>query len=300
MQILGSSSPEVSFVSPSDLTALRADVVRSAEEVTAAAERGDVAAALERFESHRLLCAHRDGPAGVKRWARQATEWIGAATGRYLDPERWYPGQPLLVTANDHDMRIYNGDTGVVVRRGDELVAAFARGEEPYLLHPSQLSAVNTVYAMTIHRSQGSQYGTVSVVLPEAKSALLTRELLYTAITRARVHVRVIGTEESVRAGVARQVLRASGLRREIPELVTPGVSPVALRRDGRGALGRDCAFFSTESVARASPATRGVDVDRSFGLDPSDGSEPQSPTAPGARRARRLKAAHTSRSSRR
>ncbi|MFD6881058.1 exodeoxyribonuclease V subunit alpha [Rhodococcus sp. NPDC060084] len=217
MQILGSGSPEVSFVSPSDLTALRADVVRSAEEVTAAAERGDVAAALERFESHRLLCAHRDGPAGVKRWARQATEWIGAATGRYLDPERWYPGQPLLVTANDHDMRIYNGDTGVVVRRGDELVAAFARGEEPYLLHPSQLSAVNTVYAMTIHRSQGSQYGTVSVVLPEAKSALLTRELLYTAITRARVHVRVIGTEESVRAGVARQVLRASGLRREIP-----------------------------------------------------------------------------------
>lgn len=113
-------------------------------------------------------------------------------------------------------MQIYNGDTGVVVRRGDELVAAFARGETPFELRPSQLPAVSTVYAMTIHRSQGSQYGTVSVVLPDSGSALLTRELLYTAITRARSHVRIIGTEDAVRAGVARQVLRASGLRREI------------------------------------------------------------------------------------
>ncbi|MEE2034541.1 ATP-binding domain-containing protein, partial [Rhodococcus chondri] len=160
-------------------------------------------------------------PYGVQRWARQAMEWIGTSTGRRLDPDRWYPGQPLLVTANDHETRIYNGDTGVVVRRADgDLVAAFARGREPFLLHPSRLSAVQTVYAMTIHRSQGSQYGTVSVVLPDENSALLTRELLYTAITRARVHVRIIGTEAAVRAGVGRQVLRASGLRREIGMLV--------------------------------------------------------------------------------
>ena len=71
---------------------------------------------------------------------------------------------------------------------------------------------------MTIHRSQGSQYDTVSVVLPAETSSLLTRELLYTAITRARKHVRIIGTEEAVRAGVRRQVLRASGLRRIIAD----------------------------------------------------------------------------------
>ncbi|WP_175279419.1 ATP-binding domain-containing protein, partial [Prescottella equi] len=93
-------------------------------------------------------------------------------------------------------MRIYNGDTGVVVEGSDgDLVAAFARGEEPYLVHLSHLASVQTVYAMTIHRSQGSQYDVVSVILPGEESSLLTRELLYTAITRARTHVRIVGTE---------------------------------------------------------------------------------------------------------
>jgi exodeoxyribonuclease V alpha subunit len=127
----------------------------------------------------------------------------------------FYPGQPLLVTANDHEARVYNGDTGVVVQQPDgSLVAAFARVGDPVLRHPASLASVQTVYAMTIHRSQGSQYQTVSVVLPPEESVLLTRELLYTAVTRAQAHVRIIGTEAAVRAGVGRSVLRASGLRR--------------------------------------------------------------------------------------
>ncbi|MBC7680029.1 MAG: ATP-binding domain-containing protein, partial [Pseudorhodobacter sp.] len=85
---------------------------------------------------------------------------------------------------------------------------------DPVLRHPASLASVQTVYAMTIHRSQGSQYQSVSVVLPPEESVLLTRELLYTAVTRAQDHVRIIGTEAAVRAGVGRQVLRASGLRR--------------------------------------------------------------------------------------
>lgn len=215
MELLRSGSSELSFHSPDDLTALHDDVVATAAAVTDAAVSGDVAAALHSLEAHRLLCAHRDGPFGVERWAQRAREWVGTARGEWLDPTTWYAGQPLLVTANDHEARIYNGDTGVVVERDDgALMAAFQRGAEPYLLHPSQLSAVQTVYAMTIHRSQGSQYDTVSVVLPDRASSLLTRELLYTAITRARHHVRIVGSEEAVRVGVARQVLRASGLRR--------------------------------------------------------------------------------------
>ncbi|MDV6292641.1 exodeoxyribonuclease V subunit alpha [Rhodococcus aetherivorans] len=218
MRILGGGGTEVSFHAPNDLEALRHDVVTTAATVTAAAVAGDAGTALEQFETHRLLCAHREGPYGVQWWARRAMEWIATDTGRRLDAERWYPGQPLLVTANDHETRIYNGDTGVVVvDAAGEPVAAFARGREPFRLHPSQLSAVQTVYAMTIHRSQGSQYGTVSVILPPPESSLLTRELLYTAITRARGHVRLIGTEEAVRAGVERRVLRASGLRRQLP-----------------------------------------------------------------------------------
>jgi exodeoxyribonuclease V alpha subunit len=94
------------------------------------------------------------------------------------------------------------------------LRAALQRGSEPYLVHPTQFPAVVTVFAMTIHRSQGSQYDIVSVVLPEPESTLLTRELLYTAITRARRHVRIIGTDDSIRAGIDRRVLRASGLSR--------------------------------------------------------------------------------------
>lgn len=217
MALLESGAEEISFQSPDDVDALRSDVIDTAAEVTAAAVRGDATAALLGLEKHRLLCAHREGRWGVSRWDRQAMEWVGEGSGTFLDPSLWYPGQPLLVTANDHEARIYNGDTGVVVL-GDNgtPMAAFARGRGHVLIHPNVLSSVHTVYAMTIHRSQGSQYDTVSVLLPAEASTLLTRELLYTAITRARSHVRVIGTEEAIRAGVERQVLRASGLRRQI------------------------------------------------------------------------------------
>ena len=210
LALLTRGADDVSFVAPGDVAALRADVVGTAEAVTEAALAGEVERALRLLERHKLLCAHRHGPHGVTWWAREAAAWVGAA-----DADGWYPGQPLLVTANDHEARVYNGDTGVVVQRPDgSLVAAFARGSGAIELHPGRLADVQTVHAMTIHRSQGSQYDTVSVLLPPTASSLLTRELLYTAVTRARSHVRVIGTQESVRAAVARQVQRASGLRR--------------------------------------------------------------------------------------
>nr|WP_296775014.1 exodeoxyribonuclease V subunit alpha [Rhodococcus sp. (in: high G+C Gram-positive bacteria)] len=217
MELLHGTGDQLSFHQPADVSSLHADILGTAEIVTAAARSGDAVGALAGLETHRLLCAHRQGPFGVQRWARQAMQWVGEASGEFLDPHRWYAGQPLLVTANDHEARIYNGDTGVVVDTGDgTLMAAFQRGTEPLLVHPNVLSSVQTVYAMTIHRSQGSQYDTVSVMLPDRASSLLTRELLYTAITRARRHVRIIGTEDAVRAAVDRQVLRASGLRRTI------------------------------------------------------------------------------------
>lgn len=219
LELLRAGGDELSLCTPDDATPVRADVVRAAREVTAAALDGAAAAALTALESHRLLCAHRQGRFGVERWDRMAAEWAAAGgAGPDTHQAPWYPGQPLLVTANDHEARIYNGDTGVIVRMPDgSLRAALQRGSEPYLVHPTQFPAVVTVFAMTIHRSQGSQYDTVSVVLPEPESTLLTRELLYTAITRARRHVRIIGTDDSIRAAIDRRVLRASGLSR-IPE----------------------------------------------------------------------------------
>jgi len=216
LDLLRAGGEDLSLCGPEEIEAVRADVTRAARTVSEAARAGDAAAALDALESHRLLCAHRRGPFGVERWDRMAGEWAAAAgAGPDGANSPWYPGQPLLVTANDHEARIYNGDTGVIVGMPDgSLRAALLRGSEPYLVHPTQFPAVSTVFAMTIHRSQGSQYDTVSIVLPEPESTLLTRELLYTAITRARGHVRIIGTEEAIRAAVGRRVLRASGLAR--------------------------------------------------------------------------------------
>lgn len=213
--LLGAGEAELSLHDPDEIAQVRADVVRAARECTAAAEAGDAVAALEAMESHRLLCAHRRGPFGVERWDRMAATWASVSGGgREPVAGQWFPGQPLLVTANDHEARVYNGDTGVIVRASDGgLRAALRRGNEPYLVHPTQFAGVSTVYAMTIHRSQGSQYGAVSIVLPGPESSLLTRELLYTAITRARDRVRIIGTPEALEAGISRRVLRASGLR---------------------------------------------------------------------------------------
>ncbi|WP_280463229.1 exodeoxyribonuclease V subunit alpha [Nocardia carnea] len=214
LDLLRSGGDTLELLGPDEIAAVRADTVTTAQRVTAAAQTGDAAAALTAFESHRLLCAHRRGPYGVEHWDRTAAEWAAAAgAGPEYRTGTWYPGQPLLVTANDHEARIYNGDTGVVVSRPDgSLRVALQRGEEPLLIHPTRFPAVVTVFAMTIHRSQGSQYDAVTIVLPEPGSSLLTRELLYTAITRARRHVRILGTDEAIRAAIDRHVLRASGL----------------------------------------------------------------------------------------
>ncbi|GGL01378.1 exodeoxyribonuclease V subunit alpha [Nocardia jinanensis] len=227
LDLLRAGGDMLELLGPDEIAAVRADVVTTAQRVTTAARAGDAAAALAAFESHRLLCAHRRGPYGVEQWDRAAAEWAAVAgSGPENRYGTWYPGQPLLVTANDHEARIYNGDTGVVVSRPDgSLRVALQRGDEPYLVHPTQFPAVVTVFAMTIHRSQGSQYDAVTIVLPEPGSSLLTRELLYTAITRARRHVRILGTEEAIRAAIDRHVLRASGLSLDdvSPEPARPG-----------------------------------------------------------------------------
>ncbi len=211
LEVLQRGDAAVALVDPTELTGVRADVQACATAVTAAAEQGDLDGALLALERHRVLCAHRIGGSGVADWDRLCREWTGAPADLRLS----YAGQPLLVTANDHEARIYNGDTGVVVRQVDgTLVAAFGRVGPPVLRRTGSLADVATAYAMTIHRSQGSQYDTVTVVLPAEESVLLTRDLLYTAVTRARAQVRVLGTEAAVRAAVARRVLRASGLRR--------------------------------------------------------------------------------------
>jgi exodeoxyribonuclease V alpha subunit len=199
--------------------AVRVDVVEAGVALTVAAAADDVPAALAALEHHRVLCGHRRGPYGVTRWSREIERWLAEALPPILGTDvaalgEWYPGRPVLVTANDYDTGLYNGDTGVVVATPDGPRVAFPGRAEP--LAPSRLAEVATVHAMTVHRGQGSQFARVTVVLPPAESPLLTRELLYTAVTRAREFVRVVGSEAAVRAAVARPVSRASGLRHRL------------------------------------------------------------------------------------
>lgn len=204
--------PDVVFTeAPGDTAGLRADVVAAGATMADAAQAGNVDRALEALEAHRVLCGHRHGPFGVTWWSAEIERWL--ADTLPLNAGEWYPGRPVLITTNDYDAGLYNGDTGVVVQTADGPRVAFARGGTPTLLPPGRLPDVQTVHAMTVHRGQGSQFARVTVVLPPAESPLLTRELLYTAITRARTVVRVIGSEAAVRAAVTRPANRASGLR---------------------------------------------------------------------------------------
>ena len=148
-------------------------------------------------------------------WTARVESWLAQA-GLAADGE-WYAGRPLLVTENDYGLGLYNGDTGVVVAAGDgRLVAAFERRGELAEFSPTRLAAVDTVYAMTVHKSQGSQFDTAAVLLPDAASPMLTRELLYTAVTRAKERLILVGDEDAVRTAVARPVARASGLARRL------------------------------------------------------------------------------------
>jgi len=203
------------------LELVRRRAVDAGRAIFHAARDGDAEAALGALGAFRLLCAHRRGPYGVAAWGPQVEGWLAADVAGFSADERWYPGRPLMVTENDYALRLYNGDTGVVVAGADgRTTAAFERRGEVMPVAPSRLESVDTVYAMTIHKAQGSQFGTAAVLLPDRASRLLTRELLYTAITRAREELILAGTEDAVRAAVERPVARASGLR----ELLWGGV----------------------------------------------------------------------------
>ncbi|OLL72763.1 Exodeoxyribonuclease V alpha chain [Pseudonocardia sp. Ae168_Ps1] len=221
--LLSRDSGELTFVDadPAEVPAaaldpLRSEVVGSATGLIDAADGGDVDRALEVLDEHRVLCGHRRGPYGVARWTTEIERWISTARPGYDAEAPWYPGRPLLVTTNDYDLGLFNGDTGVVVRTPEGRRAVFPTDGRPQEFEPARLGGVGTVYAMTVHRSQGSQFDRITVVLPPADSPLMTRELLYTAVTRARRHVRIIGTEAAVRAAIARPAGRASGLRNRL------------------------------------------------------------------------------------
>lgn len=201
---------------PASIRGLRADVASIGSAIVRAAAEGNAVEALDLMSRHRLMCAHSDGRFGVRRWNLEARRWISKTCG---DPtimaSTWYVGEPVLVTRNDYGVDLYNGDTGVVVATPDGLRVAFqAAGAGLRLVAPARIDGLAELQAMTVHKGQGSEFDRVTFLLPGPDSPLLTRELLYTGVTRARRAVRLIGPRAAVEVALAREVRRASGLRR--------------------------------------------------------------------------------------
>jgi exodeoxyribonuclease V alpha subunit len=171
---------------------------------------------LRKFESFRILCALREGPHGV--YALNSLVESTLAEQRLIESDkRWYRGRPVMITRNDYNLRLFNGDVGIVLpdpETGNELMAFFpTAGGGLRKLHPLRLPEHETVYVMTVHKSQGSEFDRILLVLPDRESPVLTRELIYTAITRAREGVEIWGREEVFRTAISRRIERMSGLR---------------------------------------------------------------------------------------
>jgi exodeoxyribonuclease V alpha subunit len=129
----------------------------------------------------------------------------------------WYAGRPILITRNDYNLQLFNGDVGIILRDPDannDLRAFFPNREGAMRkFHPVRLPEHETVFAMTVHKSQGSEFNSVLLMLPDRDSPVLTRELIYTGITRAKEKVEIWGDESIFRVAIDRRTERMSGLR---------------------------------------------------------------------------------------
>jgi exodeoxyribonuclease V alpha subunit len=183
---------------------------------------------LDAFGRFQLLCALRRGDYGTEGLNRQIEDILGRA--RLIDASHiWYEGRPVLVTRNDYNLGLMNGDVGVTLLVPGEdgvprlrvafLAAGPAEGPDGARVRfvlPSRLGELETVYAMTVHKSQGSEFESTALVLPAQDSGILTRELLYTGITRARRRFMLVGDERVVDIATQRLTLRHSGLRERL------------------------------------------------------------------------------------
>ncbi len=181
------------------------------EQLAQCRRAGSVEDMLTALESFRLLAPEREGRRGVRGLNRAVERWMARQGVPVHDA--WYHGRPVLVTANDCTTRIFNGDIGVAWRQ-DGRVAVHFRSLDGSIraLAPGRLPAVETAWAMTVHKSQGSEFDHVTVVLPNEESRVMSRELFYTAVTRARRSVTIVGTEATLRSAIAQRTERTSGL----------------------------------------------------------------------------------------
>ncbi len=199
--------------------------VRGYHDAQAAQEPAQAHAALEQF---RVLCAHHEGAASVSlintelaRHYRNNNLAKGLAQAHGLDPKHTsgvlaehYHLQPIIIGVNDYELGLFNGDLGVLMNSPSGLRAYFAgEGGRMRDISPSRLPAHQPVYAMSIHKSQGSEFNDIAVVLPRELSPVLTRELIYTAVTRAKRSLTIYASESVLGHCIAQRTERSTGLQ---------------------------------------------------------------------------------------
>jgi len=174
------------------------------------------AAIFGRFSRFRVLCALRDGPYGSGS-LNVAIEGILAREGHITPGRPWYEGRPVLVSRNDYGLRLFNGDVGIALADPESAGALRVFFPAPdgamRKFEPYRLPEHETAFAMTIHKSQGTEFDRVLLVLPEGDARVLTRELLYTGVTRARRRVDLWAGEAALVSALSRRIERVSGLR---------------------------------------------------------------------------------------
>jgi exodeoxyribonuclease V alpha subunit len=208
--ILEKGDPSVEWIDPGKkgaLAALERLVVTHAKRLCEVASRGDQDGVLRVRSELQVLCGHRDGPMGVTGWNARVEKGLGIRSS-----DVWYAGRPVMVTRNNRALALSNGDVGVVIMHKNRLVTVFGIPGATLSLPVSRLEDVVTVHALTIHKSQGSEYDHAIVVLPEHASRIVTRELLYTGLTRARTKVTLVGSKEVTAAAIKTPIRRATGL----------------------------------------------------------------------------------------
>lgn len=213
------SVDDVTLIDPGDadaLTMLRREVAKQAAIVVRAAHAGDAEAAMAAALDLKVLCGTRWGPLGSYGWRDEIERRLGRLVPGVRTDRRWYVGRPVIVTRNDYVTGVFNGDTGIVILRDDRPVVAAPSAAGMRELAPSQLAELETWWAMTVHKSQGSEFAHAVVSLPAAGSRILSNELLYTGITRGKERVTLVATEAAVRAAILQPITRASGLHERL------------------------------------------------------------------------------------
>jgi exodeoxyribonuclease V alpha subunit len=172
----------------------------------------DPAVALEKFDLFRVLCVLREGPYGVKPINALIESFIGIDQ---KSRDGFYPGRPVLITRNDYPSGLFNGDTGITIVDDENNLWVVFKGADGKIkrFHPSRLPEHETVFCMTVHKSQGSEFESVLLITPGQDSKVYTREVVYTGITRAKKHVEIAGSEIHFIGAVAKRISRSSGLR---------------------------------------------------------------------------------------